>query len=56
MRRWVRVLTFVSAYNFAKHLKALGWKTPYQAVIDAWTKQPELFHLNPRHLMAKPNT
>jgi hypothetical protein len=26
------VLAFVSAYNFAKHLKALKWKTPFEAV------------------------
>ena len=24
------VLAFVTAYNFAKHLKALRWRTPYQ--------------------------
>ena len=26
------VLAFVSAYNFAKHLQALRWKTPFEAV------------------------
>ena len=25
------VLAFVTAYNFAKHLKALRWRTPFQA-------------------------
>jgi hypothetical protein len=35
------VLAFVSAYNFAKHLKALKWKTPFEAVCHAWTKSPE---------------
>ena len=31
------VLSFVTAYNFAKHLKALKWKTPFQSICDAWT-------------------
>lgn len=47
------VLTFVSAYNFAKHLKALRWKTPFEAVCHAWTTTPEIFKGNsdqPRHL------
>ena len=34
------VLAFVSAYNFAKHLKALRSKTSYQVLRDAWTKDP----------------
>jgi transposase InsO family protein len=29
------VLAFVTAYNFAKHLKALRWRTPFQAICDA---------------------
>ncbi|ACO79498.1 integrase, catalytic core [Azotobacter vinelandii CA] len=29
------VLAFVTAYNFAKHLKALRWRTPYQVVCEA---------------------
>jgi hypothetical protein len=32
------VLTFVSAYNFTKHLKALKWKTPFEAICHAWKK------------------
>ncbi len=28
----VHVLAFVTAYNFAKHLEALRWRTPFQAV------------------------
>jgi transposase InsO family protein len=34
------VLAFVTAYNFAKHLKALRWRTPFQAVCDAWEADP----------------
>jgi transposase InsO family protein len=45
------VLAFVTAYNFAKHLKALRWRTPFQAVCDAWTKDPAAFRINPHHLI-----
>ena len=50
------VLAFVSAYNFAKHLKALRWRTPFEAVCHAWTTTPDVFKLNPRHLIPGPNT
>jgi hypothetical protein len=36
------VLAFVSAYNFALHLKPLRWNTSFQS--------------NPRHLIPGPNT
>jgi hypothetical protein len=48
------VLAFVTAYNFAKHLKA--WKTPFEAICAAWTNDPQAFTLNPRHLIPGPNT
>jgi hypothetical protein len=50
------VLAFVTAYNFAKHLKALRWKTPFEAICAAWTKDPKAFIFNPRHLIPGPNT
>jgi hypothetical protein len=50
------VLAFVTAYNFAKHLKALRWKTPFQAICDAWTKEPSIFKINPHHLIPGPHT
>jgi transposase InsO family protein len=50
------VLAFVTAYNFAKHLKALRWRTPFQAVLDAWTKDPSIFKIDPHHLIPGPNT
>jgi transposase InsO family protein len=50
------VLAFVTAYNFAKHLKALRWRTPFQAICDAWTKNPSIFKINPHHLIPGPNT
>jgi transposase InsO family protein len=50
------VLAFVTAYNFAKHLKALQWRTPFQAICDAWAKDPAIFKINPHHLIPGPNT
>jgi transposase-like protein len=50
------VLAFVTAHNFAKHLKALRWRTPYQAICDAWTKDPSIFKIDPRHLIPGPHT
>jgi transposase-like protein len=50
------VLAFVTAYNFAKHLKALRWRTPYQVICDAWTKDPSIFKIDPHHLIQGPHT
>ena len=50
------VLAFVRAYNFAKHLKALRWRTPFQAVCDAWAKDRSIFKIDPHHLIPGPNT
>jgi integrase-like protein len=50
------VLAFVTAYNFAKHLKALRWRTPFLAICDAWTKDPAPFKINPHHLSPGPYT
>jgi hypothetical protein len=49
-------LAFVAAYTFAKHLKALRWRTPFQAICDAWAADPQHFKLNPHHLMPGPHT
>lgn len=50
------ILAFVTAYNFAKHLKALRWRTPFQAICNAWTKDPSIFRINPHHLIPGPHT
>ena len=50
------VLTFVCDFNFAKHLKALKWKTPYQSIVEDWRKTPEIFKIDPRHLIPGPYT
>ena len=49
------VMAFVTAYNFAKHLKALKWRTPYQVICKVWTKDPSIFKVNPRHLIPGPH-
>ena len=48
--------TFVVAYNFAKHLEALRWKTPFQTIGEAWSKDPSTFTINPHHLIPGPYT
>jgi transposase InsO family protein len=50
------VLAFVRAYNLAKHLKALRWRTPFQAVCGAWKADPSAFKINPHHLIPGPHT
>lgn len=50
------ILAFVTAYNFAKHLKALRWRTPYQAICDAWRSDRSTFKCNPHHLTPGPYT
>jgi hypothetical protein len=49
------VLSFVTAHNFAKHLKALKWKTPFQSICDAWKSNPSAFKINPHHLIPGPH-
>ena len=49
------VMAFVTAYNFAKHLKALKWRTLYQVICEAWTRHPSIFKVNPRHLIPGPH-
>ncbi len=50
------VLAFVTAYNFAKHLKALRWKTPHETIQALWESKPDLFRNSPDHLIPGPNT
>ena len=49
------VLSFVTTYNFAKHLKALRWKTPFQSICDAWKSNPSACKINPHHLLPGPH-
>ncbi len=41
---------FVAAYNFAKHLKALQWRTPFRAICNARKTDRAAFKINPHHL------
>jgi hypothetical protein len=50
------VFTVVTAYNFAKDLKALKWETPFQSICDAWKSNPSAFKIDPHHLIPGPHT
>ena len=50
------VADYLAAYNFAKHLKALRWKTPYETIQALWDSKQELFYGPPDHLTPGPNS
>jgi hypothetical protein len=54
LRRHVR--DWLTAYNFAKQLKALRFKTPYEAIEQLWSAKPEIFIVKPSHHMLGLNT
>jgi transposase InsO family protein len=54
LRRHVR--DWLTAYNFAKQLKALRFKTPYEAVEELWKSKPDMFIAKPNHHMLGLNT
>ena len=41
---------FIGAYNFAKRLKSLAGRTPFEAIVDAWIKEPKRFKSSPDQL------
>ena len=45
---------FVNAYNHARRLKTLRGLTPYEHVLQAWTKEPKRFRLDPSHHIPGP--
>ncbi|MBL3284883.1 IS481 family transposase domain protein [Rickettsiales endosymbiont of Paramecium tredecaurelia] len=47
---------YLMAYNFAKRLKAIKGKTPWQFILNQWTTHPEYFILNPNHFLLGLNT
>ena len=47
---------FLDAYNFARRLKTLSGRTPYEYICKIWTSEPERFILNPIHQMPGLNT
>ena len=54
LRRHVR--GWLLAYNYAKQLKALRFKTPFEAIRQLSEKKPEIFTQTPSHDMLGPNT
>ena len=46
----------VPPFNNPAIRKALRWRTPFQAICDAWTKDPSGFKINPHHLIPGPHT
>ena len=44
------------AYNFAKQLKALKFRTPYDAIEKLWETKPDAFIVKPNHHMPGPDT
>ena len=48
--------TYLMAYNFAKRLKAIKGKTPWQFILNQWTIRPEYFILNPNQFLVGLNT
>jgi len=47
LRRHLR--DWLTAYNFAKQLKALRFRTPYEAIEAIWKSKPDIFIVEPRH-------
>ncbi|MEM6550314.1 MAG: IS481 family transposase, partial [Pseudomonadota bacterium] len=48
--------TFLEAYNFAKRLKTLKGKTPFEFIVENWASEPHRFSANPNHLIPGPNS
>ncbi len=46
---------FIQAFNFAKRLKTLKGRSPYEFICDSWHKNPENFHTESHHLTTEPN-
>src|SRR5579862_7959261 len=41
---------------FARQLKALPWRTPFQGLHEFWTKDPSSFKINLEHFIPGPHT
>jgi hypothetical protein len=44
------------AYNFAKQLMALKFRTPYQAIEELWKSKPDVLIIKPSLHMLGPHT
>ena len=54
LRRHVR--DWLTAYNFAKQLKALRFRTPYEAIEEIWKAKARSLFVKPNHHMLGLNT
>jgi transposase InsO family protein len=54
LRRHVAV--WLAAYNFAKQLRTLRWRTPMEAIAAVWQQKPHLFLRSPVHFNPGPYT
>jgi hypothetical protein len=54
LRRQVR--DWLIAYNVAKQLKTLKFRTPYEAVEELWKSKPDAFIVKQHHHMLGLNT
>jgi transposase InsO family protein len=45
---------FADAYNHARRLKTLRGLTPTEFILNAWTKEPNRFRIDPSHLIPGP--
>jgi len=50
------VADWLIAYNFAKQLKALKLRTPYEAIDALWKSKPDALIIKPSHHMLGLNT
>jgi transposase InsO family protein len=50
------IADYLTAYNFAKQLKALRWKTPYETLQALYQSRAELFRTSPDHFTPGPYT
>ena len=46
---------FINAYNHARRLKTLRGLTPYEFVLQQWTKEPKRFKVDPSNHTPGPN-
>jgi hypothetical protein len=51
-----RCLIPLDAYNHARRLKTLRGLTPYEHILQVWTKEPDRFRLDPSHHIPGPYT
>lgn len=44
---------FLMDYNFRTRLRSLEYKTPFDKVVEWWTKREQIYHVNPYHLIVE---